>query len=188
MAFHRMTEMQRVKLQFPLAPFPAQRIRPTIEGVFQSILDVKDQPEAEQICMFLKSAHSNPRVVEVKNPAPFANYAGDQNPNDERHIGDILKTGRKLQLHSIQLQGGDDIKNLQKLILSFGRLYKQAQIFDIKPLMVDFIQKLQISWNSYPDFYQLQPMIEVVRIIDPVHLIPDDYFLGMDCAVYRRNV
>ncbi|KAJ5988952.1 hypothetical protein N7481_004162 [Penicillium waksmanii] len=153
--------------------------RSTIRRIFQHNLDVEDQPEAEQICMFVNSGHFNPRVVEVKDPVPFANNAGEENSNDEsqtRQIGDILRIGRKLQLQGIQLQGKDDIKGLQKLILNLGRLYKQARIFDIKLLMVDIIQKLQIAWNSYPGIYQLQPLLEVIRIIDPVHLTAGDLF------------
>lgn len=153
--------------------------RSTIRRIFRHHLDVEDQPEAEQICMFLNSGHFNPRVVEVKDPVPFANNAGEENSNDEgqtRQIGDILRIGRKLQLQGIQLQGNDDIKGLQKLILSLGRLYKQARIFDIKLLMENVIQKLQIAWNSYPGIYPLKPLIEVVRIVDPVHLAANDPF------------
>jgi hypothetical protein len=148
-----------------------------IEAIFQHAVDVKNQPEAEQICMFLISGHFNPRVVEVKDPGPYANSSSTSSDvREAREVGDILIIGRRLQLQGMQLKDTSDIKNLQKLILSLGRLYKQAQSFDIELLMISAIQKLQIAWNSYPGIYQLRPLLEVVRIVNPVHLAAGDRF------------
>lgn len=127
--------------------------------IFWEILQVHGQPEFVQIQSWLRSTEFAPHLVQVKNPTPISTIHGDSSGLESGEIGDILQTHREYQLANVQ-----NSEDLRKQILSLGRLYRQARIYNLTKLIDLIRHKLQAAWNYYPGLGQLEPILEVTKM------------------------
>ena len=129
--------------------------------IFDSMVKIKGRPEADQIRQFLLHKEFAPRLVSPNEPPQLAQPTNSTTAPEEPsyEVGDRYKMQRKWKLEAI-----GNVDELQRQIISFGRLYIQALQLDMKDLIHLITRKLQAAWNSYRGLYQLEPLLDVAMM------------------------
>ncbi|KAJ5577685.1 uncharacterized protein N7459_006649 [Penicillium hispanicum] len=134
-----------------------------ILAVFHDMVEIQGRPEAEHIQSFLIHKEFSPRLVSLNAPFPtHTSNSKDNRPTDEEvqyEVGDCYRMQRQWKLEAV-----GDSDNLQKQIISLGRLYLQARRFKMDDLIHLITRKLQAAWNSYPGLCQLEPLMDVTTM------------------------
>ncbi|KAJ5760508.1 hypothetical protein N7520_007664 [Penicillium odoratum] len=133
-----------------------------VKALFSHMIDFPSRPGFVQLRSFYLTQDFVPRLVQVNIPSDLSNTSGSEGVEEfiDYQVGDIKGIGRHRQLQDIRC--ADD---LCAVIVSLGNLYTYARRLNIEPMIRMITFKLQVAWNSYPGFYQLEYLLDVTSMV-----------------------